>query len=132
MLSISRYQRISYIQNFSLFQFCVTSKLLAYITNAPFTSMLKILSDPNPIINQTIGSNVQINRSLQLCFKIFVFYQFSTTKSVQNNQNVKFSQTLHTKSGNSTLSKREEAVAMRLSVASSHRLPKVGQHYILG
>ena len=49
--------------------------------------MLKILSDR--IINQTIGSSVKINRSLQLWFRISFFFQF-TTKSIQNKQNLKF------------------------------------------
>ena len=44
------------------------------ITNAPLTSMLKILSDP--IINQ-IGTSVQINKSLQLCFRISCFLSVS-------------------------------------------------------
>ncbi len=60
--------------------------------------MLKILSDP--IINQIIGSSVQINRSLHFCFRIFCFLSV-TTKSMQNNQNLKFS--ADTKSGKSIL-----------------------------
>ncbi len=61
----------------------LTSKMLAYYdftlascvqyrvacaANAPLTSMLKILSDLK--IKQTFGSSVQINKSLQLCFRI--------------------------------------------------------------
>ncbi len=37
----------------------------------------------------TIGSSVE-NKALQLCFRIFIFYDF-TTKSIQNNQNQHFS-----------------------------------------
>ena len=54
--------------------------------------------------NHTTGSSAQINKSLQLCFssEFLVFYHFGT-KSVQNKQHLKFSATLLTKSGSSTL-----------------------------
>ena len=66
----------------------VYSQILASLLMPHWLYMLTILSDS--IINQTIGSSVQINRSLQLCFRFLVCYQFAT-KSVQNNQNLKFS-----------------------------------------
>ena len=57
---------------YSLFWSCVRKFCtIRCIANAPLTSMLKILSDP--IINQTIGSSVQINRSLQLYFRVSCF-----------------------------------------------------------
>ena len=80
------------------------SKLLAYsdfasascaiitcIDNAPLTSMLKI-SDP---IIHSAWSFVQINRSLnsflRFIYLFIYFITFITTKSIQNNQNSKFS-----------------------------------------
>ncbi len=45
---------------------------LRFVKYAPLTSMLKILSDP--IINQTMGSSVQISRFLQLhVLQVFCF-----------------------------------------------------------
>ena len=72
----------------SLFRFCVSELCtITRIANVPLTPMVKILSDL--IINQTIGSSVQVNRSLQLCFRISCFltvcHQINT-----NNQNLKF------------------------------------------
>ncbi len=71
------------------------------VANAPLSSMLKILSDP--IIIQTIGSSMQINKC-KSALGFLVFYQFAF-KSIQNKQNLTFYQILSTKSGNSTLSK---------------------------
>ena len=65
-------------------------------TNATFMSVLNILSDP--IINQAIGSSVQINRSLQLVFISLPPNQHKISKISH------FRQTFHTKSGNSTFS----------------------------
>ena len=91
MSSISRYphKNLLKIKNFSLFQICV-SKLctIKYIVNAPLRSMLKI---SGPIIHQTIGSFVQIKRSLEFCFRTFLFFYHFPTKLIQNKQKLKFS-----------------------------------------
>ncbi len=93
----------SQIQSFSLFRFCVGElcTITCITNNAPLTSVLKILSDP--IINQTIGSSVQINRSLQLCFRISCFFISLPPNQYKITKIWNFRQTLHTKSGNSTL-----------------------------
>ncbi len=70
---------------FSLFRFCVSELCtITCIANAPLTSMLKILSDP--IINQTIGSSVKLNRSSQLCIRIS---SFSSVYHQINKKNLK-------------------------------------------
>ena len=63
----------------------LTSMLLCVLQMLWYTSMLKILSDP--IINHTIGRNQVI---ATLTSEFLVFYHFAT-KSIQNNQNFKFS-----------------------------------------
>ena len=59
-----------------------------FIANA---SMFKIISDP--IINNTIGSSAKINTKISPCNSVSVFLAFYdfVTKSIQNNQNLKFS-----------------------------------------
>ncbi len=58
------------------------------ITHIAIAPLLKILSDP--IINQTSGSSVQINRSLQLFFRISCFLSVCHQIN-QHKKNLKFS-----------------------------------------
>ncbi len=64
--------------------------------------MLKI---SDPIIKQTIGSSVQINRSMQLCFRISCFFISVPPNQYKITKILNFELTHHTKSGNSTVSK---------------------------